>query len=254
MQWLPDRYSLEARVAPVVILLLPLAVFAAVALSWFDISLPGLGSVPTSAIGVVIFVVTSCVVLASHVGRSGRRKQDWLFDLWGGPPLRRAMRHDSERDDAMSWDRITALLEVRIGTPRPTAHDETEDPVVAERVYSDFENELKQATRDHKVFPEVARENRSFGFRRNLWAMKPWAVSVGLLLVAVAVWFSIWGPAADRKLFVGTLVVIGLVTLWWKFIITTDWVRDAADAYVVAMREGGLRLADAERLERKKAS
>ncbi|MCA9012574.1 MAG: hypothetical protein KDB01_22640 [Planctomycetaceae bacterium] len=254
MQWLPDRYSLEARVAPIVVLLLPLALFGLVAVPWYGISLAGLGSVPTSAIGVLTFVTTCCVVLASHIGRCGRRKQNRLFESWGGPPLRRAMRHDSDRDDTMSWDRIAALLEVRIGTPRPTADDEVNDSVVADKVYADFENELKQATRDHKMFPEVARENRSFGFRRNLWAMKPWAITTGVLFILGATGWSFWGPVSDRPLFIATAVGMALMTLWWTFSVTPDWVRDAADAYVVAMREGGLRLADAERVEQRKAS
>ncbi len=253
MQWLPDRYSLEARVAPVVVMLLPLALFGLVALPWYGISVPGVGSVPTSALGVLTFMVTCCLVLTSHIGRCGRRKQSWLFECWGGPPLRRAMRHDSDRDDTMSWDRVTALLEVRTGTPRPTMQDEANDSVVADKVYADFENELKQATRDHKRFPEVARENRSFGFRRNLWAMKWWAIIVGLLFITGATRLAIWGPVADRPLFVGTAIAMALVTLWWTLCVTTAWVQDAADAYVVAMREGGLRMAAAEQVDKRKA-
>jgi hypothetical protein len=254
MQWLPDRYSLEARVAPVVVLLLPLALFGLVAIPWYQISIPGIGSIPTSALGVLTFMVTCCLVLASHIGRCGRRKQAHLFEGWGGPPLRRAMRHDSDRDDAMSWDRIAALLEVRTGTPRPTAIDELNDSVVADKVYADFENELKQATRDAKQFPEVARENRSYGFRRNLWAMKPWAITAGLLFGVVAAAIAIWGPAEDRTLFIGTAIAAGLITLWWILFVTSNWVNDASDAYVVAMREGGLRITSAERAEQRKAS
>lgn len=254
MNWLPDRYTLEARVAPVVLLLLPLAVFGLVAFPWYGITALGLGSVPTSALGVVAFMVTCSLVLASHIGRCGRRKQARLFVLWGGPPLRRAMRHDSIRDDIMSWDRITTLIETRTGVPRPTADDEANDASIADKVYADFENELKQATRDAKSFPEVARENRSFGFRRNLWAMKPWAITAGLLFALAATGMSIWGPASDRPLYMGTAIVMVLVILWWTFFVTTNWVRDAADAYVVAMREGGLRLTTAERAEQRKAS
>lgn len=242
MHWIPDPYTLQARIAPVVLATLPAAAFACGCVVWFDVSIPNFGGIFSPLAGILTLYATSCLLFTSHVGRCGRSKQAALFAKWGGPPLRRSLRHDYDGDDLVSWNRIAYTLEAMTKTTRPSPDAEKNDSKSADQVYADYENELKRATRDAKVFPLVAIENRSFGFRRNLWALKPLVLILIVLMLASVSVLAIWLQPPERWFFIGSAVFFAVVSLPWLFFITPTWVREAADAYLVAMRDGGLTL------------
>ncbi|MBX3322585.1 MAG: hypothetical protein KF757_06305 [Phycisphaeraceae bacterium] len=134
-----------------------------------------------------------------------------------------------------SHDHGTRLREFdpALGFPE-TAEQEAENPGRAHAVYESANELLLSRTRDREQFNLVFEENVNYGYRRNLWAMKP----SGILLAA----FGFAGGLSRLTLEIirdepvtmtaAYAVVLGsALTVFWIVRIHTDWVRVAADAY-----------------------
>ena len=65
------------------------------------------------------------------------------------------------------------LSELLNGTAIPTPQDEKRDPERADQVYDACVSCLIERTRDKTRFRLLFEENCNYGFRRNLWGMKP---------------------------------------------------------------------------------
>jgi len=100
---------------------------------------------------------------------------------------------------------------------------------------------LLEYARDKKKFDLVFKENVSYGFRRNMSGMRP----IGIIVALAVVVFGVIGLAEylhdlpsllkEKGPHLGALTFSVLMLLWWIFGATTNWVRDAADAYARAL-------------------
>lgn len=222
-----DRYTLRARLGPALLMVLPACLGV---LAWF----PRQATVPEGATWVVVALVLA-LLLAQFVRDAGFQKERRLFDSWDGPPTTRFLRH---RDDRLGGStrtryhqRLTRLLP---DLQLPSAADEDRDPTGADQQYGSCVRHLREKTRSAGDFHLVHETNTEYGFRRNLWAVKP--TGIGLALLGTVATGARLGMAYAASEPIGATTLAGAVVsasllVWWCGRITPSWVRVAADAY-----------------------
>jgi hypothetical protein len=223
-----DAYSLKARYYPTVIVIAPLCLMIlAVASDKWDM-LKSIGVAAVSTLGLA-FVM-------DQVGRDqGKRKEAELFLAWGGKPTTRILRHRDTSLDKTTLERYhTKLARLIEGISVPSEQQEAEDPDAADLVYDSCTTFLRSQTRDSKKFPLVFQENTNYGFRRNLWGMKPAGIvisTIGILVCsALAAWLFLESKEEWMVAAICGVVCIVLLTLWiCRF--TPHWVKTTADEY-----------------------
>jgi hypothetical protein len=101
-------------------------------------------------------------------------------------------------------------------------------------IYEAYSNLLLEKTRDHMKFHLIFDELVHYGFRRNLWELKPIALPI-VSACALGEFVSIViGHRAHNPVPTMTIVSILLHVLLfvsWVWIINTDWVRRSAESY-----------------------
>lgn len=221
-----DSYSLRARFFPAVLVLLP--VIASVA-AWMP-----LGSLSWKTVASLGCLAAFATLLSHLVRDVGKRRETSLFEAWNGAPSVRFLRHrDSTLPDATK-DRYRSKLAVIPGINMPTSRSERARPDAADAIYQSCCEWLREATRDRNRFGLLFEENVAFGFRRNLWAMKP----VGVVLSAAGFVAAGFHAALDIRdgrsptieAFVATALSTSLL-IWWLVRISPSWVSAAANAY-----------------------
>lgn len=231
-----DNYSLKARIFPTAIVLSPLLILGV----GYSLQFEKLGYT-LSSLGVTAVLS----YLLSQLGRdAGKRKEKDLWHSWGGPPSSQLLRYSDETFDPHTKARYhKRLMELCPVTQPPTAEMEQNDPALAGSIYEAWVRYLITHTRDTKKFSLLLKENTSYGFRRNLWGMKPIGVLIALCSIAgLYVFFFKETGAFDPRLFpVGywALTFAVLVPLFlWITHVTREWIKIPAFAY-------GMRLCEA---------
>ena len=222
-----DTYNFKARLAPLLLVILPAALAVGV---WVPIESDAwkmFGSLGVSA---------SLTLLLTQLGRDlGKRKQMGLFVSWGGKPTTRMLRH---RDDTLDphtkaryHRKVEALLpEIKV----PSARAEKGNPEAADEVYESCVRHLLEATRDKVKHALIFEANVTYGFRRNFWGMKPAGVTIsaiGFLSSAANVAYEYSGSSRVFATSIGSVAICGLLLTWWASRITPAWVKLAGDAY-----------------------
>ena len=230
-----DRYALTARVTPAAIVLLPLIVAISV---WAG------GSWPLKiVVGTICW--TALAFLASQIARDeGKRREPTLWQSWGGRPTTRLLRHSDRTLPRPVQRRYHEKLGTLVpNVMLPTEEEEGSAPATADAMYESCVIFLLERTRDTKAFALLFSENIAYGFRRNLWGMKPAGVALaiaGLAAVTVKLCYdiAISSPAELLALDAAALLLLSLLLAIWIVRVTPAWVRRAAEAY-------GLRLLSA---------
>jgi hypothetical protein len=216
---------------PVFLVLLPLGMVASV---WY----PGATLWPRA---VASFGVPAVLAwLLSQLGRLPSR-QPKLWAGWGGPPTTQLLRHrNSAGNPALRQHYHERLKALEPSLALPTAEDEARDPAHADQVYEAATRLLIARTRDRKRFSLVFKENVNYGFRRNLWSMKPLGLTIAALGLVGCVWLVVSArmPIAKVKFdwWLATVINVGLLLCWAAWI-TPSWVRIAAQAYAERLLE-----------------
>lgn len=157
-----DRYDLCARIAPGVMVVLPVAIALTM---YVPISLPG------SAGYLALYAAATAGlawVLGAWVRGRGRRAQQRLVAKWGGMPTELLLRHGDPRIESATKARYhEALQAMAPNRPMPTADEETADPAAALQIYRSAVRRLIESRRG-TIDNLVLAENASYGFWRNL--------------------------------------------------------------------------------------
>ena len=179
--------------------------------------------------------------VVAQVGRElGRKKEPNLWKSWGGPPTTRLLRHHCLHGDPKLTPGLRRKVEEWIGYPLPTQDEE----VVTS---------LREATRDTSRFPLVFAENANYGFRRNLWGLRPIGTAVAVVVFLIS-WtlslITIWGqpwpePWWDVIANPDSVAVIRIIVAvantgfaaFWLFWVKPSWVEDVANAYALRLLE-----------------
>ena len=230
-----DGYTIQARLMPTYVTLLPLAI-------GLQVWLPGEAFL--ERFGAILIAPALVAVLLTQLGRDrGYRLQKQLWADWGGAPTTQMLRH--RRTDGNPVTRRlhhTRIEQLFPDLHMPTPDQESANPEAADNIYEAATKELIDATRDRDLFPLVYKENVNYGFRRNLWAMRPLGliVSIGGAVVCSARLFSsehtvsALATSVDWLLACGScLAMAGL----WAYWIRPSWVRIPAEAYAERLFE-----------------
>lgn len=222
-----DAYGRNARLRPALLTLFPLIVTIAV---WC----PNLYTFAAS----LISVATACgimLLLADYARTLGRAVEQRFYSKWGGKPTTILFRHNDSTIDADTKNRYARFLSQHIkGWTRPTSEEEIHNPAAADQRYDSAIRWLLEYTRDKKTYALVFNENITYGFRRNIYGLKPFGLIIAALsFLANAA--AIYVTASFVPVHIGSTVVALLAVFAWLFIVSEIWVRDAADAYAVRL-------------------
>ncbi len=228
-----DKYTYCARFLPALIVLSPLlmVLFLLLPSIW-----KVLGAICAAGLSAsLIFLVAQC-------GRDmGKKKEAGLFEHLGGKPSVRLLRHSDSTLSPVTKQRYHAFLKANMeGFRLPTVQQESTDPVQADYIYDSASDWLRARTRDKQVNELLLAENTSYGFRRNLWAMKPVGVVICLvILIAMDTMFiaGILPAVVTAKIALSIAAVMVAEIAFWMLVATPEWVAVPAIAYARTLLE-----------------
>lgn len=227
-----DPYNRKARLQPALLTLLPILV-ASVLL------VPEIQSSWGAAVGAVVYC--GGAMWLTQLGRDrGKALEPMLFKAWDGKPSVAMLRHRDSYLSKATRERYRAFLGRRVPDLKlASPEDEERSPTDADDGYESATAWLLAQTRDRERFRLIFEENINYGFRRNIWALKPLAlVADGLVITVIlttVVVFSTDGivstlQAIDNATWAAALLTLAHM-LVFVVVVRRDWVRATADAY-----------------------
>ena len=220
-----DEYTRNARLKPAFIAIIPIALLSI-----------GLG-IKISALATVVITPLAALglttLMAEFTRDLGKKKEPALFKQWGGRPSTIKLRHTDRSLNVHTRARYHERLQLLLGKQMPDADEEARDLNAADAIYETAGDLLREKTRDTAQYRLLFEELMSYGFRRNLWALKPFALPISCLCTAVSTGLVVYeGLGTGLELIVGATAVLNwLVLAYWLFRITPEWVRQAANEY-----------------------
>lgn len=228
-----DAYTWRARVLPVFLVLLPVAILVALWLPQFNF---------IARISGVLAAPFGIAMLISQIGRDkGSNKQPALWASWGGAPTIQLLRHrNKELNPVIRESNHRKLVLLFPDLKMPTLEEEQRNPANADSIYQAATRYLIGRTRDRKQFPLVFKENVNYGFRRNLWALKPVGITLALAGIAgsgLRLWLFLGTPDFRSSETIVSALLSAILLLFWTSWATPAWVRIAAEAYAERLFE-----------------
>ena len=230
-----DSYGIYARAFPVYITIVPVAlVLFSILPAGIDWQLGGLAS----------FVFLPISYLCRQIGGDfGKKRESALWDKWDGPPTTRLLRHGNTEFNQITRNRIHDKLR-SLGFYIPSREEQEKNPQAADDYYESCVYELRRLTRDRERFPRIFEELRDYGFRRNIFALKPYGLTIAALsfLVCLIMGFDDWKAENLSGLtIVPGSINLGLTLVWIRWF-TEEAVRITADRYAHFLLEASLDL------------
>lgn len=230
-----DRYTLRARYYPVVILFFPIIVLGVFYSFQFESYVHALTSLGT---------VSAFTYLFSQVGRDqGKKKEKKLWEDWGGIPSVQILRINNSHLDPHTKHRYHQKLQALCPVDTvPNAAMESLDLSSADQIYSAWTRFLIAQTRDTGKYALLFKDNTSYGFRRNLWGLKPYGIGLSvLLLLGNYVYWAIdksgLNPIEYPPSFAYSTVGLFFFLVFWIVIVNKNWVKLIAFAYAERLCE-----------------
>lgn len=229
-----DSYSIRARLYPAFIVLSPIIIL--VVFSFYK---------NIQVIQIVLAFLTTfgfTFLLAQLARDRGKRKEKDLYRCWGDKPttlfLRYSQNHLNDIVRKRYFDKLEKVLSIKL----PTKEEEENNLDKADEIYNACTQYLISHTRDKEKYPLLFTENVSFGFRRNLWAMKTYAIIILLICITIQIAQNIKSIIYDiNNLFNPELLIplsIYLLLLGvWIFVLKPNWIKDVAFEYAKRLYE-----------------
>jgi hypothetical protein len=223
-----DAYTLRARLAPAVIAAAPAFAFIALLITWSTLSLSN--AIATIGLTVLLFA------LSDFARSRGKRIEAAIFQSLGGKPSITMLRFADDSFDGPSKARYVAFLATKLGSTPPTQENERRDLATADAFYERCGTWLRENTRNAKKFPILFNENVTYGYRRNLFALKWPALALNLTVVLLCCWalsggtpFAAIDDVKNRVLLV--FVVAAIHALYIGLAVNHRAVGEAARTY-----------------------
>lgn len=229
MHKLFDTYILKARLSPAFLCFLPLLLTI---VSIFP-------EIYESLSTTLVFLATSCglLIFTSNIVRYlGRKKEKKLCSLWGGLPATTWLRHDDVNLDPVTKKRYHGFLKKNVpGLKLPKNSNNSNE---SDHIFNSAVKWLIEHTRNNKKFPLIFEENITYGFRRNMLAIK-W-ISLFLLVLDIALILSNYYLNYGLVLlyesqYIITLCIASFSIIAWICFVSEKWVKDAAFSYARAL-------------------
>jgi hypothetical protein len=220
-------YTWRARIRPVLIAALPLALPVAVLVpEW-----------PAARLVGALVLVCGLPLLLGQLCRSlGRRLETGLFERWGGKPSVQLLRWRGPTSPAhLAY--LHARIEQIAGPPLrlPSAEEERSDPEGADAVYEVAGAVLRTRARGLPGAELVTEENREYGFRRNTLGLRSLALAAGVVGLLGAVFQAVlrWPPSGTAEAAVSSSLILADFALlaFWIRTVRPAWVKEAAWTY-----------------------
>jgi hypothetical protein len=224
----PFSYAFLARTRPVLFVSVPLA-----AATWVWTS-EWLGG--WSWIASLLVAAGVPQLMGEMAADKGRAKEPELWKSWGGQPTTHLLRHRTAILNPESLRHIHLSLTKITRISLPTAAEESADPVEADRLYSACVDRIRVTARENSTeYKTVYDANVNYGFRRNLWAIKSWAIaSAGVSIILALVQIYLFGGPLGT---LGVVVISVVFLLFVIFKVRAAWVRAAATVYAARLLE-----------------
>lgn len=229
LSFVADRYDRKARLQPALISALPMFVSLL-------LLVPEFGVLWGAVSGAMLFC--GATTLLTHLTRyRGKSLESKLFEEWDGKPSVAMLRHRDMRLSSSVKRRYRAFLESRVPMLKLASKKaEQRFPGQADDGYQSANTWLLTQTRDRNRFYLLFVENISYGFHRNLLALKSMALLLDLaaIIVAVVSVFKLF-PEVTGALPTGAAIMCAVVAIGHALVFVTlvrsDWVFRSAEAY-----------------------
>jgi hypothetical protein len=236
-----DPYNREARVGPAVLVLAPALLLIFVAYPQTVV-----GEFPKNALAVLI-LLAAAYLFAGIARSAGKRIEDDLFRKWDGVPTTAMLRQRDTTLDAVTKARYhIRLAEICTDFTWPSTGDEQSDPAAADLKYASAVAALR-ARRRGDEHANVLRENAQYGFRRNMYGLRPAATVIAILAALCAALLlahqvihertatAILVKLASDPRYALLLTVNAGIAVVWRVLVRQSWVREAARDYARAL-------------------
>lgn len=233
-----DSYNRQARIYPVLLSISPILVVAVACLS----QLPTVRATAMMVAGVTSFGV---VYLLSELGRSlGKGREAKMQARWGPKPAVQMLRQIDGQLARPTKERYRLFLaEHALNEPLPDEESEKRNPGAADEIYESMVQWLREQCRG-PTFGLVEKESASYGFRRNMYGLKPIGVVTSIVSTAVVAFVIGTSVPWDRDglelanvdqglLLAGTFSLSTLA--FWLVVVRASWVRESATQYATAL-------------------
>jgi hypothetical protein len=225
-----DKYTLQARVRPSLLVLLPALVTVAL---W----LPGVWTF-LGSIAALVSVCGLTLLLAEVARYRGRKVEHTMIADNGGKFTTLFLRHSDLTISSTTKRAYHSFLTKSSKRKMPSSDEERADPAGADDCYRGATEWLLEKTRSEKTFPLVKAENISYGFRRNLFGLKAPALVLIAACISLDGWFTSRNFHSNEVHFEAgcTLAMaLAVAAAIWIFIIRMDFVEDAGRAYALRL-------------------
>jgi hypothetical protein len=230
-----DQYTRTARLKPALLAALPAASTVA---SWSPTGLSG-----WALWGV--FVADGGTLFLAQIARDrGKTKQQELFAAnGGGRPSERLLSHAHAPNTVVLARRHATLVRLMPDVPIPSVADEQNEPTRTYAVYTAWVSYLISRTRDDRL---LFQENLNFGFRRNLFGLKPVGLCVAVassIVLGLKLLIDVRAHSSISPAIVAVEVFNVMAIIVWVSVFTPAWVMMSAQAYAERLMQALDRLA-----------
>jgi hypothetical protein len=227
-----DTYTIEARLCPVFLVILPVLIT-------INLWAPETSKFQFGFSSIIFSLAIS--FFGAQFGRNwGKLKEINLWKSWDGPPTTRFLRHRDIQFNSIRKMRCHGIFHDLIPDINiPTMEEEMSDPLKADQIYEACTRFLIAKTRDTKKFSLVYKENINYGFLRNLWGLKPLGIVLSSLSLINCGYF-LWIEWNNKKILpetiILTLIILCISVLWITWVCPKN-IKIAAEAYAERLLE-----------------
>lgn len=214
-----DEYSRKARIAPVLLAVLPL-----ISLCYY------LPQIAATLVAIPLLFVAAVGLLAEQITRYfGKSVERRLATKWKGLPTVRGLRHRAEVPKAVLKIRRRDVEKIARLT-LPSQRDEQRDPTNSDIRYDDAVRRClpKLHKEKHRL---LFAENVSYGFRRNLYGLKPAALVIVAVSLVLNLYLAAYSGILASPISIMLAVLLVLVAAAWLLVVRERWVREQAETY-----------------------
>jgi hypothetical protein len=166
-----------------------------------------------------------------------------LWRSWGGAPTTQLLRIQDNRIDKHTKKRYHEKLQINCPViVVPHLSMETNNSQESDEVYQTWTKYLISKTRDGKKFPLLLKDDTSYGFRRNVWGLKPHGLAFTIIFILANYFFWVirlksFNPLFFPNTFKYSTLMLFAILVFWLLIVTKNWVKLPAFSYAERLCE-----------------